>query len=56
VQTFCVRNIPDTIDFVRDLGSSTTTMKTTFMFVLNEEKLHGQIMLSLEFFKTAKVM
>ena len=30
----CVRNIPDTIGFVRDLGGF-TTMKTRFMFALN---------------------
>jgi hypothetical protein len=35
VQTFCVRNIPDTIGFVSDLGGSTTTMKRRFMFALN---------------------
>jgi hypothetical protein len=38
VQTFCVRNIPDTIGFVRDLGGSTTTMTTTFIFVLNVDQ------------------
>jgi hypothetical protein len=35
VLTFCVRNIPDTIGFVRDLRGFTTTMKTRFMFALN---------------------
>jgi hypothetical protein len=35
VQTFCVRNIPDKIGFVRDTGEFTTTMITRFMFALN---------------------
>ena len=35
MQTFCVRNIPDKIGFVRDTGEFTTTMITRFMFALN---------------------
>jgi hypothetical protein len=37
VQTFCVRNTPDTIGFVRDLGGLTTTMKRRLLYQIDSK-------------------